>query len=147
MYVNPNKRGNMSIEKFYEYANDFASILGRNFNVELLSSSLITFDCKSGAYATIAPIGDKFTLSFTKGIDNYTFYFDGKIHNTRDLILAAKHIGVFHTLKCEIDELIQKANELDSNCIFDRKEIDRISERLEIIDQIFEKAKKEKKKE
>lgn len=154
MYVNPNKRGNMSIEKFYEHANDLGSILGKDFILELFSSSLITFSSKSGGYATIAPIGDKFTLSFVKDFDSCVFYYDGKILNTRGLILAAISVGVFDSLKSEIDELMLKRNKLDCDCIFDRKEIDRIDQRFEIIDQvletidqIFEKAKKEKKKE
>ena len=135
MYVNPNKRGNMSIEKFYERIDELQQILGPNFELELFSNTLVTFDSKFGGYATIAPLyGEKYTLSFVKNFDSCVFYYDGEIKDVKDLISASEHVGVFHTLKEEKQKLSKEIEML-------RKKLEEAEKRAKLIARIFETKK------
>ena len=121
----------------YVIANDLAMILGREFKLELCSSTLISFSTDDCKYTELSRIGDVYCLSYTEGIRNKISRYEGTIKDEYDLIDACRVTGIFEVLKKESQRLLEKIEGYDPECIFDRKYRDQISNRIQNIEKIF----------
>ena len=128
----------MSKNAIYVIANDLAMILGKQFELELCSSTLISFSNPKGGYTELSTLnGNVYCLSYTQGAGKETLYYEGRIPNDHALLKACDTIGIFDMIRKESKTLLKKAEDLDNQCIFDRKIRDDILSRLLNIDRIL----------
>ena len=121
----------------YVIANDLAMILGRNFKLELCSSTLISFSTDDCKYTELSRIGDIYCLSYTEGVGKKISRYEGTIKDKFDLIDACRVTGIFEVLRKESERLLEKIEGYDPNCLFDRKYRNQIGNRLDNIERIF----------
>lgn len=130
----------MSKNAIYVIANDLALILGKEYELELCSSTLISFSNPKGGYTELSRLsgGNVYCLSYTEGVGKETNYYEGTIHNDNALLDACSTIGIFDMIRKESERLLAKAEELESDCPFDRKTKNEILSRLLNIDRILD---------
>ena len=124
---------------FFDIGNDLGFILGRNFRLEFLhdEKEFLCFSDDSNTI-TLAKYRQKYSIIFCPaGADwDDRKHFGGDISQHHCLLDALKGLGVLDLLKNEKQGLLLKANALDLDCYFDKREIDPISKRLDTIDRL-----------